>query len=204
MRDASHCRINFERDEIALALAAAAFPLATVPIARGEAEGGAAAQSAYVDQQSTELVLPNGHRLGHRSLKHIYKQSRKDAAGGVLVPHAKSTRQIEAEMALREQAKRRDMVLRRSAGLALHGASKAISSSYTHKADAADNKHARAVVHHWGAGGGGSHYHMAGSRQYQKGNKVKGVVLRHSRQGARLQAERNKANRSNSSSSVLR
>lgn len=207
MRDVSHCRINFERDEIALELAAAAFPLAAVPIALGGAETqhGGAAQSAYVDQQSTELVLPNGHRLGHRSLKHIYKQSKQEEAGGVgLVPHAKSARQIEAKLALREQAKVRNLVLRRSARLALHGASKAISSNYTHKADAADNKHARAVVHHWGAGGGGSHYHMAGSRQYQKGQKVKGVVLRHSRQGARLQAERNKANRSDSSASVLR
>ena len=35
------------------------------------------------------------------------------------------------------------------------------------------NKHAHAIVHHWGAGGGGSHYHMAGSRQFNKGNKVR-------------------------------
>merc|ERR1712187_697863 len=59
-------------------------------------------------------------------------------------------------------------------------------------------------LHMWGAGGGGSHYYCAGSKQYIKGNKVKGVVLRHSRQGAKLQAERNKANRGNASFAVLR
>jgi pre-60S factor REI1 len=206
MRDVSHCRINFERDEIALDLAAAAFPLAAVPIARvgSTSERGAGAQSAFVDNDSTELVLPSGQRLGHRSLKHIYKQSKhRDAGGTGLVPHAESQREIEAKLALRQEAKRRKLVLRHSAGLALHGASKALSANYTHKADAADNKHARAVVHHWGAGGGGSHYNMAGSRQYQKGQKIKGVVLRHSRQGARLQAERNKSNRATSSVSVL-
>ena len=40
---------------------------------------------------------------------------------------------------------------------------------------------------------------MAGSKQYQKGVRVKGVVLRHSKQGAKLQASRNKANRGNAS-----
>ena len=65
------------------------------------------------------------------------------------------------------------------------GTSKAIPSTYVRKADHADNKHARAIVHHTG-----SHYVMAGSRQYQRGVRVKGVVSRHSRQGARLQAKR--------------
>lgn len=35
-----------------------------------------------------------------------------------------------------------------------------------------------------------SHYVMAGSRQFQRGVRVKGVVSRHSKQGARLQAKR--------------
>jgi hypothetical protein len=73
------------------------------------------------------------------------------------------------------------------------GNSKAIASTYTYKADFADNKRMRSIVHHWGAGGGGSHYMMAGGKQFQKGNRVKGVVSRHSRQGAKLQANRAKA-----------
>jgi len=40
--------------------------------------------------------------------------------------------------------------------------------------------------------------------RYQKGNRVKGAILRHSRQGAKLQAARNKNNRGNSGISVLR
>ena len=55
-------------------------------------------------------------------------------------------------------------------------------------------------MHHWGAGGGGSHYHTAGSKQFLKGVRIRGVVSRHSKQGAkmqaaRVQAARNKQNR---------
>ena len=65
------------------------------------------------------------------------------------------------------------------------GSSKAISSQFVYKPDAADNAEKRAIVHHTG-----SHYHMAGSRQFQRGVRVKGVVSRHSQQGAKLQAAR--------------
>ena len=55
----------------------------------------------------------------------------------------------------------------------------------------------------------GSHYHTAGSKQFLKGARVKGVVSRHSKQGAktqaaRVQAARNKQNRGNASVAVLR
>ena len=74
---------------------------------------------------------------------------------------------------------------------AAKGTSKALASSYVHKADFADNKHARALTHHgYGGFGGGAHYTMAGSKQFQKGVRVKGVVSRHSVQGARLGAAR--------------
>lgn len=63
--------------------------------------------------------------------------------------------------------------------------SKAIPSQYHYKPDEADNAAKRAIVHHTG-----SHYHMAGSRQFQRGVRVKGVVSRHSKQGAKLQAAR--------------
>jgi len=62
--------------------------------------------------------------------------------------------------------------------------SKANASTFVHKKDAAHNKRMAANVHHWGAGGGGSHYMMAGSKSVLKGNKAKGVVSRHSRQAA--------------------
>lgn len=65
------------------------------------------------------------------------------------------------------------------------GNSKAIASNFVHKEKAADNPAARAIVHH-----AGSHYHMAGSRQFQRGVRVKGVISRHSKQGAKLQSAR--------------
>lgn len=63
--------------------------------------------------------------------------------------------------------------------------SKALPSQYHYKPDEADNAAKRAIVHHTG-----SHYHMAGSRQFQRGVRVKGVVSRHSTQGAKMQAAR--------------
>ena len=101
----------------------------------------------------------------------------------------------------------------RSMRLAKAGASKALAAQYGTKAQFADNKARRAIVHHWGAGGGGSHYHTAiehhGSKQFQKGVRIKGVISRHSKQGAKMQAARvqkarNKANRGTASVAVLR
>ena len=116
---------------------------------------------------------------------------RRDAHGNTI---AQSHAGLSAAVALREEAKRRHGVLVSSFAFA-KGTSKALASSYVHKADFADNKHARAITHHgYGGFGGGAHYTMAGSKQFQKGVRVKGVVSRHSVQGARLgAARRNKA-----------
>mmetsp|Transcript_2870 Transcript_2870/g.4627 ORF Transcript_2870/g.4627 Transcript_2870/m.4627 type:complete len:218 (-) Transcript_2870:572-1225(-) len=84
---------------------------------------------------------------------------------------------------LRDQAEDNKLLARLAADK--KGNSKAIPSQYVYKPDAADNAAKRAIVHHTG-----SHYHMAGSRQFQRGVRVKGVVSRHSTQGAKLQAAR--------------
>jgi len=65
------------------------------------------------------------------------------------------------------------------------GDSKALPSNYVYPPSPADNAEKRAIVHHTG-----SHYHMAGSKQFQRGVRVKGVISRHSKQGAKLQASR--------------
>ena len=62
---------------------------------------------------------------------------------------------------------------------------KILPSQFLYQPSPADNAAARAIVHHTG-----SHYHMAGSKQYQRGVRVKGVISRHSKQGAILQAAR--------------
>ena len=59
------------------------------------------------------------------------------------------------------------------------GNSKAIASQYVRKQDVADNKHKRAIVHHTS-----SHYHMLHGRNFQSGNRIKGVTSRHSRQNS--------------------
>ncbi len=60
------------------------------------------------------------------------------------------------------------------------GSSKANPGQSVYKPDVADNPARRAIVHHTS-----SHYHMAGSKQFQLGLRVKGTVARHSRQGMR-------------------
>ena len=72
-----------------------------------------------------------------------------------------------------------------SAKFAKNGDSKAIPSNYVYQPSPADNAEKRAIVHHTG-----SHYHMAGSRQFQRGVRVKGVISRHSKQGAKMQVAR--------------
>lgn len=65
-----------------------------------------------------------------------------------------------------------------------NGGSKALPGQYYYKQNEAHDTTMSAVRHHFGAGGGGSHYHMAGSVQFQKGLRLKGVVSRHSKQAA--------------------
>ena len=132
--------------------------------------------------QSGELVLPSGSRIGHRSFKQFYKQSFGNRAALVTTRGAGSAKHLRGKVALREANKARNGVLVKSAAFA-KGNSKALASNFVFKADFADNERRRAIIHHWGAGGGGSHMSMAGSRQYQKGVRVKGLRLK----GATLQ-----------------
>ena len=163
-----------------------------------------------------ELVLrdKNGRtkQLGHRSFRRYYKQKfRNDyvARGSKADERRVAAAAPAAKLAERERNKQTNAIATRSMRVALRGASKALAAQFTTKAGFADNAARRAIVHHWGAGGGGSHYHTAGSKQFLKGVRIKGVVSRHSKQGAkmqaaRVQAARNKQNRGNASVAVLR
>ena len=71
------------------------------------------------------------------------------------------------------------------------GNSKALPAQYIRKKDAADNARTRANVHH-----AGSHYHMQAARSMQFG-RTKGLLARHSSQGARLQSNRMATKESN-------
>eukprot|EP00927_Polykrikos_kofoidii_P072384 TRINITY_DN68504_c0_g1_i1.p1 TRINITY_DN68504_c0_g1~~TRINITY_DN68504_c0_g1_i1.p1 ORF type:complete len:527 (+),score=141.41 TRINITY_DN68504_c0_g1_i1:66-1646(+) len=166
---------------------------------------------AYIDDKYGELVLPNGIRLGNRALSKFYKQRARPTSERQLgLQGARKLTIAEFSARVMRQQERRMMVKKASLS---KGASAAVSTQLArsiYKQKEVDNKAMRAVVHHWGAGGGGSHYHSAGTKAYNKGNKVKGVVLRHSVQGAKLQAARmnaqkakNKSNRKTASTAVL-
>ena len=114
-----------------------------------------------------------------------------------------SRRRLETSLALREETKKRNGALVKSAAFA-KGNSKAISATYTFKEDCADNEHARALQHHgYGGYGGGAHFTMSGSRQFHKGVRIKGIAQRKAGK-CKVQAARNKANRGNSSVAVKR
>lgn len=105
-----------------------------------------------------------------------------------LIRHGVSQQRLATSLLQRDEQLRRNQMLARSAARTMRTAgnsSKALPSQFVHQPSPADNAAARAIVHHTG-----SHYHMAGGVQFQRGVRVKGVVSRHSKQGAKLQAAR--------------
>ena len=119
-----------------------------------------------------------------------------DVPDGVmcLAPPAESTARPRAHLRARQVAAKSALTqlqrqLYHFAQMA-KGNSKGLAGQFVFRPDAADNAARRASVHHWGAGGGGSHYNMAAAAGRSKGTS-KGLLSRHSKQGARLQAARN-------------
>lgn len=68
-----------------------------------------------------------------------------------------------------------------------------------HKRKEADNKRARANIHH-----GNAHYNFSGSKQFQKGNKVKGIVQRKAKGGGKQAAAAKAAKGKKSSSGAAK
>ncbi|KOO30778.1 zinc finger protein 622 [Chrysochromulina tobinii] len=139
-----------------------------------------------VDSDAFELVLADGRRLGHRSLRTYYRQKFAPAAQSWTLRLRQSQRVLEAKLAVRAAARERYKLLLRGTAVAKGLHSKALAAQFVFKASFADNKHARALQHHgYGGFGGGAHYTMAGSKQFQRGVRIKGVVSRHSKQAAK-------------------
>mmetsp|Transcript_9386 Transcript_9386/g.25141 ORF Transcript_9386/g.25141 Transcript_9386/m.25141 type:complete len:541 (-) Transcript_9386:42-1664(-) len=165
---------------------------------------------AYICPKYGELVLPNGTRLGNRALSKFYKQRvRPVNERQVALQGARQLTIAQLGAKIMRQQERRMMIKKSCMS---RGDSAAVSTQLAlsvFKQKEADNKAMRAIVHHWGGGGGGAHYWGCGGKQYNKGNKVKGVILRHSVQGAKLQASRtaqsakNKSNRGSRSVACL-
>ena len=174
MIDTSHCKFDFDHD-----VSAREFY---------DMKNDAAAVATEVNGH---LVLKNGTRLAHRDLKRYYKQHIRpeDTRLSVVANRRQqnilrqrmrgSSRRMQQKMESRAARATQHGVLARSM-LRFKGTSKAIASTYVYKAGAADNKHARAVVHH-----AGSHFHRAGTKQFHRGVRVKGIKAR-GRHGSKL------------------
>jgi len=221
MRDKGHCRIDCETPAGALELGAfydeglwnrLAPPLGPMCAVAEAADSlieslwpssAARRRSGDAGDDACELVLADGTRLGHRSLHAYYRQKFRPDDGRLTVrtnlreghlTWLRARRQraaLEARLATREAARARYRLLVRGAAAAKGGTSKALAAQSNFKASFADNKHARALMHHgYGGFGGGAHYTMAGSKQFQRGVRVKGVVSRHSRQAAKRNGQK--------------
>lgn len=214
MRDKAHCRIDCETIAGAIELVpfyAADWHSAMGGAGSSQrAAGGASARrrgrSAHPASTAStsgavagaadayELVLADGTRVGHRSMAAYYRQRFRpqddrtavQASLHNLAAARHRQRVLEAKLALRGAARRQYKLLLAGAASSRGGHSKALAAQFTFKASFADDKHARALTHHgYGGFGGGAHYTMAGSKQFQRGVRIKGVVSRHSRQAAK-------------------
>ena len=192
MIDAAHCRIDIVTDELARAFYDVDALAAGTSGLRGADRSGSAT--------TPQLRLSSGRVVGHRDLQRYYRQNVKDDHDGRLMVVAnrenlrrrhfganrgrsgsviRASSSLQQRILLRHARKQAYGVLTR-AHRRFKGTSKAIASTYVYKPGAADNKHRRAIVHH-----AGSHFHMAGSRQFHRGVRVKGIKFR-SRRGANL------------------
>ena len=141
-------------------------------------EEGAATNALVEEGAATNAVQPR--RVGPREMRLIGHRLRGVNLGiavGVGTPQG---------IALARERKYKSFIGRAHAhAKKMESSSKALPAQYYHRQDAADNADRRAIVHHTA-----SHYVMAGGGQYNRGFRIKGVVLRHSKQGAKLQQAR--------------
>lgn len=191
MADRSHRKLNFERTRFrgVQALELAAFYDFARPASASD-EGPFRASYTVGEFAGEDLVTASGARRGTRHFARQYKQKYRVEDTRLCV---RSNLRCVAE---RRKAQfiadlsqgRRDGMRQHDAlvgGMALKGGNcKALAAQFVHKKGHSDNAQNRAIVHHWGAGGGGSHYNMAGCKKVLRGQKAPGLVSRHSKQAA--------------------
>ena len=181
MADVSHRRANFDENQGARELAAF-YDFAGRSPFRKMYTGGA--------EIGSDLILANGVVLGPRAFKRYYKQNHRIADARLVVrlnlrsADTRLRRHLDCIIGNKKDGggMRRHRAL--LAGMGRHGNAKALAAQFCHKQDHANNTRMRAIVHHWGAGGGGSHYNMAGCKKVLRGQREKGLVSRHSKQAA--------------------
>jgi hypothetical protein len=117
-------------------------------------------------------------QLAIRRLEERMKLDSEELETGEISNIRKVTQDLHEQLMAKELRRERNQIALKAAIYA-KGNTKAIASQYVRKQDVADNAAKRAIVHHTG-----SHYVMLHGKNYQSGNRLKGVVSRHSKQAA--------------------
>lgn len=222
MVDKAHRKVNFEEDAIALKLSkfrgyGRSFDTDEAGKEIVASDGDGASKKLFwhfdaLEENPYDLVLPDGRKLGHRNLRVYYKQKfkKEDPLAVRINKKVASYRtfkfmgdhgmgDLSGKMSLQQAQKKMNGLMVRSQTFS-KGNSKAIASQFCFKQGAADNAAARSLQHHgYGGFGGGAHFTMHASKQFNKGIRVKGVVSRKAKGGSKMQAAKNKSNRGNAS-----
>jgi len=127
----------------------------------------------YIDKESynsnNDLILNNGNIAVHKDMADYYNRKNR-----IQLSSTKNIDQLMAQQLARKECLKNFDIL--NTGMKYN--KKAIASQFTHKSGTSFNKTIYAEKHHWGAGGGGSHYNMAASKQQLKGVNIKNIKQR--------------------------
>ena len=115
--------------------------------------------------KTNELILPNGNKLIHRTKHKKYKLSHI---------FNKKSNDLYSKYLIKNKQKKEWKILKK--GMIYN--KKAIPSQFIHKDFNTLNKKRQANLHHWGNGGGGSHFHMSAPKQFLKGLRISGIKQR--------------------------
>ena len=116
-----------------------------------------------------DLILPNGSIAIHKDMVDNYNKKNRIQL---------STKKNIDQLVSQEIARKQSLANFHTLNLGMKHNKKAIASQFCHKENISFNKSNYAEKHHWGAGGGGSHYWLAASKQQLKGVSIKNIKQR--------------------------
>lgn len=127
----------------------------------------------YIEKSVTsvpnDLILPNGSIAIHKDMVDNYNKKNRIQL---------STKKNIDQLVAQEVARKQCLTTFDTLNLGMKHNKKAIASQFCHKENTSFNKSNYAEKHHWGAGGGGSHYWLAATKQQLKGITIKNIKQR--------------------------
>jgi len=145
----------------------------------------------YIQKESNnfnnDLILNNGSISVHKDMVNYHNRKNR-----INLSSSKNIELLMAqEVARKELIKNFDIV-----NTSMKYNKKGIASQFTHKSRESFNKTIYAEKHHWGAGGGGSHYNMAASKQQLKGFNIRNIKQR---RGGKVASKNHQSGKQNNS-----